>query len=94
MPKSHNIADAHYFGLPSQGNVYSLTNLCMSEGFNKILVASLKRKVFSFDYVESGGFLKPSVREVPFTYIPSKCHIIQYTYHIILQYTVHIYHTL
>ncbi|KAF4531949.1 hypothetical protein B566_EDAN006641 [Ephemera danica] len=71
-----NIADAHYFGLPSQGNVYCLTNLCMRDGGNKILVASLKRKVFSFEYIESGGVLKPTVREVPFTYIPSGAEII------------------
>lgn len=68
-----NIIDAHYFLLPSQGNVYSLTKLCMSNGTNKILAASLRRKVFSFEYSgDSDGFLKPTVKEVLFTYIPSK----------------------
>lgn len=68
-----NIIDAHYFVLPSQGNVYSLTKLCVSNGANKILAASLRRKVFSFEYSgDSDGFLKPTVKEVLFTYIPSK----------------------
>lgn len=68
-----NIVDAHYFVLPSQGNVYSLTKLCMSKGGNKILAASLRRKVFSFEYSgDSDGFLNPTVKEVLFTYIPSK----------------------
>jgi len=68
-----NIIDAHYFVLPSQGNVYSVTKLCVSNGANKILAASLRRKVFSFEYSgDSDGFLKPTVKEVLFTYIPSK----------------------
>ncbi|XP_066995256.1 KICSTOR complex protein kaptin isoform X2 [Anabrus simplex] len=72
-----NMIDAHYFLLPSQGNVYSITKLCMSNGVNKILAASLRRKVFSFEYTEDPErFLKPSVREVLFTYIPSGAEII------------------
>ncbi|KDR12519.1 KICSTOR complex protein kaptin-like isoform X2 [Zootermopsis nevadensis] len=72
-----NVIDAHYFVLPSQGNVYSLTKLCMSNGANKILAASLRRKVFSFEYSgDSDGFLKPTVKEVLFTYIPNGTEII------------------
>ncbi|PNF25744.1 Kaptin [Cryptotermes secundus] len=72
-----NIIDAHYFVLPSQGNVYSLTKLCMSKGGNKILAASLRRKVFSFEYSgDSDGFLNPTVKEVLFTYIPNGTEII------------------
>ncbi|GFG37974.1 hypothetical protein Cfor_06621 [Coptotermes formosanus] len=72
-----NIIDAHYFVLPSQGNVYSLTKLCVSNGANKILAASLRRKVFSFEYSgDSDGFLKPTVKEVLFTYIPNGTEII------------------
>lgn len=68
-----NINNAHYFLLPSQGNVYTFTKLCLINGINKVLVASLKRKVFSFEYTESSdGFLQPNVKEISFTYIPSK----------------------
>lgn len=53
-----------------------MTNLSMSNGSNKILIASISRKVFSFEYVSTEGFLKPTVREVTFTYIPSAAEII------------------
>ncbi|XP_069681565.1 KICSTOR complex protein kaptin-like isoform X2 [Periplaneta americana] len=77
MMMMENIIDAHYFVLPSQGNVYSLTKLCMSNGANKILAASLRRKVFSFEYSgDSEGFLKATVKEVLFTYIPNGTEII------------------
>ncbi|XP_046996436.1 KICSTOR complex protein kaptin-like isoform X1 [Schistocerca americana] len=71
-----NIIDAHYFLLPSQGNIYSLSKLCMCNGNNKILAASLRRKIFSFEYMCSDGALIPAVREVVFTYIPSGAEII------------------
>ncbi|KAJ9582834.1 hypothetical protein L9F63_022793 [Diploptera punctata] len=72
-----NVVDAHYFTLPSQGNVYSLTKLCTSSGANIVLVASLRRKVFSFEYSgDSDGFLKPTVKEVLFTYIPNGTEIV------------------
>lgn len=71
-----DIIDAHYFLLPSQGNIYSLSKLCMCNGNNKILAASLRRKIFSFEYTCSDGVLIPAVREVVFTYIPSGAEII------------------
>jgi KICSTOR complex protein kaptin len=77
MVTALNVSDAHYFALPSQGNVYTLTKLGMTNGTNKLLVASLKRKVFSFEYGDAGGDRKQTlVKEVPFTYIPSGAEII------------------
>lgn len=64
--------DAHYFHLPSQGNVFTLTDLNLANGSKKLLVASLKREIFCFEYTESSsGYLKPTIKEVSFTYIPS-----------------------
>ncbi|XP_019868581.1 KICSTOR complex protein kaptin isoform X2 [Aethina tumida] len=69
--------DAHYFHLPSQGNVFTLTDLNLANGSKKLLVASLKREIFCFEYTESSsGYLKPTIKEVSFTYIPSGAEII------------------
>jgi len=72
MVSTLDTSDAHYFALASQGNVYSLTTLGSMSGATKLLVASLKRKVLSFEYC--GG--QTTVKEVPFTYIPSGAEII------------------
>lgn len=65
--------DAHYFYIPSQGNVYTMTDLKLANGSIKLLVASLKREVFCFEYQESPtGSLVPTTKEISFTYIPSK----------------------
>lgn len=67
-----NIIESHYFILPTQSNVYSFVKLNLTNGSNKILVASLKRKIFAFEYSDNPeGFLKPYLRELSFTYIPS-----------------------
>lgn len=66
------IRDAHYFLLPTQGNVYSLTNICQTNGVNKVLFATLRRKIYLLEYSDNvDGCLKPTVREILFTYIPS-----------------------
>lgn len=71
------ICDAHYFTIPSQGNVYTLIELQTMSGSNKILAASLRRKIYLFDYfLNNDGYLKPSVKEIHFTYIPSKVYCI------------------
>lgn len=63
--------DAHYFQISSQGNVYTLTNLQLANGTNKILAASLKREVYCFEYPENfSDLLIPQTKEVLFTYIP------------------------
>lgn len=70
----NNLKSAHYFSLPSQGNIYTLTKLHLTNGSSKLLAASLKREVFCFEYVSSpSGMLIPTVKEVSFTYIPSEC---------------------
>lgn len=68
-----DITDAHWFPLASQGNVYSMTKLCSPNGINKILVASLKRQIYLCEYQETENHrLRPIVKELLFTYIPSK----------------------
>lgn len=67
-----DLIHVHWFPLASQGNIYSLTSLRSIKGPNKILVASLKRKIYSFEYSEDSKWpLKPIVKELVFTYIPS-----------------------
>ncbi|XP_011505322.1 PREDICTED: kaptin-like [Ceratosolen solmsi marchali] len=66
----------HWFPLASQGNIYSLATLKSSKGCGKILVASLKRKIYSFEYQQSKWILKPLVKELVFTYIPNGAEII------------------
>ncbi|KAK9883968.1 hypothetical protein WA026_004904 [Henosepilachna vigintioctopunctata] len=68
---------SHYFSLPTQGNIYTITNLELANGTSKLLVASLKREIFCFEYVEgTNGTLIPTAREVSFTYIPTGAEII------------------
>ncbi|XP_022251531.1 KICSTOR complex protein kaptin-like isoform X2 [Limulus polyphemus] len=64
--------EAHFSELPSQGNIYGLSSLTVGTT-NKVLVASLRRKVFCVDYAQSRI---PSTREINFTYIPAGAEII------------------
>lgn len=74
MDKLHN---AHYFSLSSQGNIYTLANLPLVNNTNKLLVASLRREVLFFEYVENYlGALIPCTKEVSFTYLPNGAEII------------------
>ncbi|EFA06740.2 KICSTOR complex protein kaptin [Tribolium castaneum] len=70
------LEESHYFHLPSQGNIYTITHLEAANCPHKILVASLKRDIFCIEYQESGGCLIPTTKEVSFTYIPSGAEII------------------
>ncbi|XP_031773398.1 KICSTOR complex protein kaptin [Apis florea] len=73
----NNLTDAHWFPLTSQGNIYSMTKLCSANGSNKVLVASLKRKIYSCEYhLMPNLHLRPLVKELLFTYIPSGAEII------------------
>ncbi|KAG7205177.1 hypothetical protein KM043_018268 [Ampulex compressa] len=73
----NNLTDAHWFPLASQGNIYSMTRLCSMNGSNKVLVASLKRKIYSCEYHQMPkSYLRPMVKELLFTYIPSGAEII------------------
>ncbi|KAL0116759.1 hypothetical protein PUN28_009994 [Cardiocondyla obscurior] len=71
-----NLINAHWFPLASQGNIYSMTKLCSPNCSNKLLVASLKRKIYSCEYHQTSEFLRPLVKELLFTYIPSGAEII------------------
>ncbi|XP_034941933.1 KICSTOR complex protein kaptin-like [Chelonus insularis] len=72
-----SLINIHWFPLTSQGNVYSMSKLCSPYSTNKILVASLKRKIFSCGYQKTNDkILKPIVKELLFTYIPSGAEII------------------
>ncbi|XP_056634756.1 KICSTOR complex protein kaptin-like isoform X1 [Diorhabda sublineata] len=69
--------DVHFFHTASQGNIYTLVELPIPNGTTKILVASLKREVYCFEFQESSsGSLIPSSKEVLFTYIPNGAEII------------------
>ncbi|XP_060519052.1 KICSTOR complex protein kaptin-like [Cylas formicarius] len=69
--------DAHYFHIPSQGNIYTVTDLKLANGTPILLAASLKREIFCIEYLESSsGFLVSTTKEVSFTYIPSGAEII------------------
>lgn len=72
-----NLIDAHWFPLASQSNIYSMTQLCSLSGVNKVLVASLKRKIYSCEYhITPKWNLRPVVKELLFTYIPNGAEII------------------
>ncbi|XP_039281578.1 KICSTOR complex protein kaptin-like [Nilaparvata lugens] len=72
-----NILDAHYFLLPSQGNIYTLSKITQTNGVNKVLFSSLKRKLFLLEYHDHlDGCLKPVIKEILFTYIPNGAEII------------------
>ncbi|KAJ3647450.1 hypothetical protein Zmor_019328 [Zophobas morio] len=70
------LKETHYFSLPSQGNIYTMTHLQAANCPHKILVASLKRDIFCLEYQESAAGLIPTTKEVSFTYIPSGAEII------------------
>lgn len=64
---------AHFFSLPTQGNIYTITHLQLANNINKLLIASLKRQVYSFEYPQNAsGVLEPTAKEISFAYIPSK----------------------
>ncbi|KAH1007617.1 hypothetical protein HUJ04_004829 [Dendroctonus ponderosae] len=68
--------DAHYFHIPSQGNIYTMTELRLANGKSLVLAASLKRDIFYFEYSEASLSLDPATKEISFTYIPSGAEII------------------
>lgn len=70
----NEMLDAHWFHLESQGNIYSMTRLLSNNESDKILVASLKRKIYSCEFSElnKNHCLKSVVKELLFTYLPSK----------------------
>uniref|UniRef100_A0A0C9PM13 Kptn protein n=1 Tax=Fopius arisanus TaxID=64838 RepID=A0A0C9PM13_9HYME len=72
-----SLINIHWFPLASQGNVYSMSKLCSPCGVNRILVASLKRRIYSCEYHQSNDkILRPIVKELLFTYIPNGAEII------------------
>lgn len=77
MAVTINLRESHFFGLPTQSNVYCLSKLCGdSTSVNKLLVATLKRQIFTLEYSKHFGLLIPSSKEVHFTYIPNDADII------------------
>ncbi|XP_069118014.1 KICSTOR complex protein kaptin-like isoform X1 [Argopecten irradians] len=79
--------DAHFCSLPSQltlygitstpqTNVYTHAKVIEPEGSNKLLVASLTGKIVSVEYQRNGQKLKPSTKEVQFTYIPGDAELV------------------
>ncbi|KAF7988500.1 hypothetical protein HCN44_001073 [Aphidius gifuensis] len=72
----NSLINIHFFPLTSQGNIYSMSKLSSSNGTNKILVASLKRKIYSCEADRENNVLRPIVKELLFTYIPNGAEII------------------
>ncbi|CAH1116569.1 unnamed protein product [Phaedon cochleariae] len=69
--------DVQFFYTPSQANVYTKTEIQLMNGATKVLVASLKREIFCFEFQESPtGSLIPTTKEISFTYIPNGAEII------------------
>ncbi|OWF51352.1 Kaptin [Mizuhopecten yessoensis] len=79
--------DAHFCSLPSQAalygitttpqtNVYTHAKVIEPEGSNKLLVASLTGKIVSVEYQRNAKKLKPSTKEVQFTYIPGDAELV------------------
>lgn len=71
--KMEHLIDAHFFYTPTQANIYTITELQLANGCTKLLVATLKREIFCFEYQETAaGALVPASKDVSFTYIPRK----------------------
>ncbi|XP_025833405.1 KICSTOR complex protein kaptin-like [Agrilus planipennis] len=69
--------DCHFVPLSSQGNIYTSSCIKLANGFNKLLLAALKREVICFEYQEnSSGNLYSTTKHISFTYIPSGAEII------------------
>uniref|UniRef100_T1J5Z3 Kaptin n=1 Tax=Strigamia maritima TaxID=126957 RepID=T1J5Z3_STRMM len=75
MSQLLSFREAHFFGLPSQSNVYGMTNL--STASNSILVASLRNPaIYTIEFHKTTERILPSTKEIHFTYIPSGAEII------------------
>ncbi|CAG0891548.1 unnamed protein product [Darwinula stevensoni] len=67
----------HFFPLPCQGSIYSLVSLPIVGEKRHLLVTSVKRKVFSSEFIRApDGVLRPSAKEIHFTYIPGSSQIV------------------
>lgn len=62
--------DAHFSCLPSQSNVYGLAKFAKADGTTKLLTGCMNGKVMSVEYQKNTDKLRPSSREIQFTYIP------------------------
>lgn len=68
---------AHYFSMPTQGNIYSHVVLEQTNGDKKLLIGTLERQIYCLEYEEStDNILTPTVKQISFTYIPSDAEII------------------
>ncbi|XP_071490154.1 KICSTOR complex protein kaptin-like [Diadema antillarum] len=78
MAERHGFHEAHFTSLPCQSNVYGLTSLMYPGGIGKVLVAPLKDKVVSLEYMtdQERGKLKPVAKEIHFAGIPDDAEII------------------
>lgn len=69
-PHSFFFHEAHFACLPHKSNVYLLSNLRTASGYSKVLVAPIKGKAVTVEYMQSRGEFKPE--EVEFAYIPGE----------------------
>ncbi|CAI9733716.1 Hypothetical predicted protein [Octopus vulgaris] len=68
--------DAHFSCLPSQSNVYGLTTFSKADGTTKLLTGCMNGKVMSVEYHKHSDKLRPSSREIQFTYIPGDAELV------------------
>ncbi|XP_063957904.1 KICSTOR complex protein kaptin-like [Lytechinus pictus] len=78
MAERHGFHEAHFTSIPCQSNVYGLTSLAYPGGVGKVLVAPLKDKVVSLEYMAERGKteLQPVAKEIHFAGIPDDAEII------------------
>nr|XP_002130530.1 KICSTOR complex protein kaptin [Ciona intestinalis] len=64
--------------LPCQTNIYGVTKIAptATNPSSKLLVALANGKIYMCDHQEHSSNIQKGSKEVPFTYIPPKCHVI------------------
>ncbi len=72
--KTINLIGAHYLPLAAQGSPYLSAKLQKCDGTIKILVASLKRKVYLIEYqfALANNYVEPKTKELHFAFISGK----------------------
>ena len=66
------LIDSHYLSLPSQGNVFLSVKFQQIDGGTRILVASIKRKIYLIEYQYMETYMEPVTKEISFSCIQGK----------------------
>ncbi|XP_074645188.1 KICSTOR complex protein kaptin-like [Tubulanus polymorphus] len=68
--------EAHFCSLPTQSNVYGLTNIALPDSMSKLLVACLRGKVVSIEHNPEDDSFGLASKDAHFTYIPGDAEIV------------------